>query len=125
MPLGLLLQLIAAGMGSPEYSYVVRGATLQCSNGTDPGVLNMPTCHGVYIKDQPVMNVADTVVDANISVFGFCKSTQALCTPEFCTKWSDGQEHVLLDQEPALLSKSKLVCSKYGGEITIVHDGQL
>jgi hypothetical protein len=125
MLLDVLLRMLAAGMSHSEYTYVVRGASLKCSQGTDDGVLNLPECHGIYSKDQPVMSVADAVFDTHVSVFGFCKITQQPCAPEFCTPWSDGQENVLIDREPALLSKSKLICSANGGEITIKNDGQV
>ncbi|GEB35757.1 MULTISPECIES: DUF4280 domain-containing protein [Brevibacillus] len=118
-----LLRALSAGIFGEEYSYVVRGATAKCSQGTDPGVLNLPTCHGVYSRGKPVMNVADHASGANIGCFGFCKLTGSQCVPQTPEKWTDGKEDVLVDNEPALLSKSRLVCTA-SGIITIDKDGQ-
>lgn len=119
-----LLQVLAMGLFSPEYSYVVRGATLKCSKGTDPGILNLPLCHGVYSLDKPVMNVADHVPGVNIGCFGFCTAAGGgLCVPQTTSKWTDGKHDVLIDNEHALLSKSQLVCN-LSGIITIETDGQ-
>ncbi|WP_010502957.1 DUF4280 domain-containing protein [Paenibacillus elgii] len=71
--LDLLIGAIVKGLFQAEQKYVVRGATLKCSLGTDPGVLNLPKSHGVYIKKKPVMTVADCTPD-NIGCFGFCQA---------------------------------------------------
>ncbi|GIP59573.1 MULTISPECIES: DUF4280 domain-containing protein [Paenibacillus] len=131
MIIPMLLRSLVLNLAEEDYSYVVRGAVLKCSQGSQPGVLNLPTCHGVYIKDQPLLNVADAVCGANISkigAFGMCKLTWDICRPEIAPgmEWTDGKKDVLIDGEPALLSKSKLVCSckDPGGIITIENDGQ-
>ncbi|MWC30010.1 DUF4280 domain-containing protein [Paenibacillus sp. MMS18-CY102] len=123
--LSLLLQMLLSGIAGGEHSYVVRGATLKCSNGTDPGVLNLPMCHGVYIKDASVMNIKDCLPITNISTFGICKETGDFCQPAFCNpaQWSSGKEDVLLDEEPALLNNSTLTCLNKG-IISIENDGQ-
>lgn len=119
-----LLQALTMGLFSPEYSYVVRGATLKCSQGTDPGILNLPLCHGVYSLNKPVMNVADHVPGVNIGCFGFCKAAGGdECVPQTFSKWTDGKHDVLIDNEHALLSRSQLVCNR-SGIITIEKDGQ-
>lgn len=149
MFLPLLIKALAQGALSGEHSYVVRGAKLQCSQGTDPGVLNMMYSHGVFIKDKPVLNVDDAICGANISkinAFGLCKLKQGLpCEPEiaFGSKWTGGKEDVLIEGAPALLNNSTLMCSCQGvqeaiasffgadstgsgggGIITITDDGQ-
>ncbi|MFC7558036.1 DUF4280 domain-containing protein [Paenibacillus farraposensis] len=142
MFLPLLIKALAQGALSGEHSYVVRGAKLQCSQGTDPGVLNMMYSHGVYIKDKPVLNVDDAICGANISkinAFGLCKLKQGLpCEPEiaFGSKWTGGKEDVLIEGAPTLLSNSTLMCSCQGvpgisssvqgggGIISIIDDGQ-
>lgn len=128
MFLPIILQALVSGMLSGEYSFVTRGATLKCTQGTDPGVLNMMIDHGIYSQNEPLLNVADAVCGANISkegAFGFCKVTGDVCKPTipFGSKWSDGKEDVLIEGEQALLSKSTLVCS-CGGMISIEQDGQ-
>lgn len=120
----MLLQALMSGMLEGEHFYVVRGAVLKCSEGSDPGVLNLPTSHGVYIKDQPVLHVMDAVPIDNISHFGFCKKTGGVCEPLTCGPWTDGKKDVLIDEQPALLSQSQLMCTT-GGTITIDQDGQL
>ncbi|MED1781417.1 DUF4280 domain-containing protein [Brevibacillus fortis] len=117
-----LLQLLAP-KAHGEYSYVVRGATVKCSEGTDTSFLNLPQCHGVYARGKPVMNIADNVVDANIGCFGICRDTGTVCTPMIANKWTDGKHDVLVENEPALLSKSELICT-VKGIITIEKDGQ-
>ncbi|MFB5674188.1 DUF4280 domain-containing protein [Paenibacillus terreus] len=149
MLLPVLLSALAQGALGGEHSYVVRGAALKCSQGTDPGILNAMYSHGVYIKGKAVMNVADAIPGANISqeyAFGFCKLLGgAPCKPQiaFGTKWSGGKEDVLIEGEYALLSNSTLPCacqsalsnlSQVGfvndirsydpGVISIIDDGQ-
>ncbi|MFW5436755.1 DUF4280 domain-containing protein [Paenibacillus apiarius] len=118
-----LLQALASGLFSTEHSYVVRGATVKCSMGTDPGVLNLPECHGVYSKGKPIMNIADHIPGQHIGCFGFCDTLGGLCVPQIDAKWTEGKVDVLIDHEPALLSKSKLSCANKG-IITIDQDGQ-
>ncbi|RJG21434.1 DUF4280 domain-containing protein [Paenibacillus thiaminolyticus] len=119
---GLLLSL-ASGLFSGEHSYVVRGATVTCSKGTDPGVLNLPEDHGVYIKGEPLMNIADHFPGEHIGCFGFCETSGGLCVPQIYEKWTGGKRDVLIDNEPALLSNSKLSCTSKG-IISIEQDGQ-
>ncbi|WP_028590572.1 DUF4280 domain-containing protein [Paenibacillus massiliensis] len=117
MLLEMLVKALSQGLLGGEKTYVVRGATLQCSQGTDPGVLNMTSSHGVYIKDKPVLSVEDAVCGANISekyAFGLCKVLQGLpCEPqiEFGAKWTGGKEDVLIEGAPALLSNCTLTCN--------------
>ncbi|WP_046214885.1 DUF4280 domain-containing protein [Paenibacillus wulumuqiensis] len=118
--LGMLVQALAMNVLGGDDSYVSRGAMLKCSQGTDPGVLNLPIDHGVYVHDpeKPLLNVADAICapNGNISsegAFGFCKVTGSLCKPviNFGTKWSNGQTNVLIDGEHALLTRSTLPCA--------------
>ena len=59
-----------------SYSYVVRGAKIYCTCGTHIRQLDMPVCHGSYIREKPMMNEQDCKVglDANIPPFGACRS---------------------------------------------------
>lgn len=151
MLLQMLVKALSQGAFGGEKTYVVRGATLQCSQGTDPGVLNTMYSHGVYIKDKPVLSVEDAICGANISkkyAFGLCKLLQgAPCEPqiEFGAKWTGGKEDVLIEGAPALLSNCTLTCNckgipgarmpigpalivvdipESGGIISITDDGQ-
>ena len=58
-----------------EIRYVVRGATLRCSHGTQWGRLDLPQSHGAYIHTYPIMIKTDTVPFDNIPSFGGCKGT--------------------------------------------------
>jgi len=125
MLLPMLVKALLSGGFSGEFTYVVRGAEISCSEGSDPGVLNLPLSHGIYIKEQPVMNIADVIPLANVGRCGFCKLDGALCVPvTFMNKWTQGKEDVLVEGEAALLSRSELTCNK-GGTIKIDMDGQL
>jgi hypothetical protein len=64
------------------YEYLVRGATLICSNGTHKRKLNLPKCHGVYIGEHPVMHELECVSEA---VCGRDKCNIALCNGKFWT----------------------------------------
>ncbi|MFC7677699.1 DUF4280 domain-containing protein [Paenibacillus sp. GCM10028914] len=73
-------------MGEPEKSYVVAGAVLTCSFGTQAVALTMPVSHGVFIKDKAQMNIQDYQPMLNIKPFGNCRSmsnpaVQAANTP--------------------------------------------
>ncbi|MDR0266767.1 DUF4280 domain-containing protein [Paenibacillus sp.] len=123
MSLFSIIGLIAAGLLAEGDTYVVRGAELTCSEGTHPSILNLPLSHGVYIKDKPVMNVADCVVQKNIGLFGFCKKVEDICQPGLCgSSWSAGKEDLLIDNEPALLDRATLTCA-LGGKIKIAKNG--
>jgi len=58
------------------YHYVVRGAGIYCTYGSHLRRLDMPVCHGVYIRGKPLMNEQDCKVglDANIPDFGACQA---------------------------------------------------
>ena len=104
--------------------YVVRGGTINCSLGTLPDVLNMPYSHGVFLKDQPQMNIADSVSGSNIICFGGCTVTKSKCVPSIATKWINmAGTKLKIDGEDALLKNANLICV-IGGRITISDSGQ-
>jgi len=59
-----------------EYPYVVRGAQIYCTWGSHSRRIDMPACHGSYIREKPNMHEKDCQVglDANIPPFGACFS---------------------------------------------------
>lgn len=59
---------------TPQYSYVVHGAEAFCPCGSRSGRLTIPTCHGTYMHDMPIMTVYDSEADKNVKCFGFCNS---------------------------------------------------
>jgi len=56
--------------------YVVRGARFYCTYGSHIRRIDMPVCHGSYIREKPMMHKFDSKVglDANIPPFGACTS---------------------------------------------------
>lgn len=62
-----------------QYEYLVRGATLVCSNGSHKRKINLPKCHGVYVGEHPVLHELECVPEplcgleqCNITFFGVC-----------------------------------------------------
>jgi hypothetical protein len=124
--------------------YAVRGACIYCEYGTHTRRLNLPTCHGVYVNEHPIMNATDCKAEENISYLGICKhpdnpSTETIylinmegkqeegkpCEPLFYsgTTWKKTKETTLIDGEPALTKESELYCA-HGGVIHIERSGQ-
>ena len=60
------------------YPYVVRGAKIICTFGSHIRRIDMPVCHGSYIRNKPMLNELDCVVglDANVPSFGACVSPE-------------------------------------------------
>jgi hypothetical protein len=106
--------------------YVVRGAMVKCTLGTCPDVLNMPFSHGVFLKDKPQLNVADSVSGANIKCFGACakSSPPPPCTPVFCGQWINVHKtHLKIENKDALIQDANLMCAS-GGIVSIETCGQ-
>ena len=80
-------------MSKEAYPYIVRGAKIFCTYGSHIRYLDMPVCHGSYIREKPMMHKRDCKVglDANIPPFGACIS------PE-----NTGQEIIIHDAENIL-----------------------
>ncbi|MFF2484379.1 DUF4280 domain-containing protein [Paenibacillus sp. NPDC058071] len=125
-----------------ESAYVVRGAKMQCSFGSNHRRINLPQSHGAYVNDKPMMNETDQVPEENIAYFGVCSSvsnsnTEVLyligqngvpvngkrCCPAFLGNWVNTKADALVDGKPALTTKSQLICM-HEGIITFVDDGQ-
>lgn len=58
----------------PSYSYVLHGAQAYCSYGSRLARLTIPTCHGTYMHDMPIMTIEDSEAQTNIKAFGFCSA---------------------------------------------------
>lgn len=56
--------------------YLVRGALLRCSCGTNSRKLNLSPCHGVYFKEHPLVHMMDCRqgegAEDNITWYGVC-----------------------------------------------------
>ena len=125
------------GSGS-EQSYVVKGATLKCSQGDKESKLN-PTDHSIFIKNKPQANIMDFKPNLNIKPFGKCKSLanptvaaataankgrlKMPCVPMITMPWLNGKNDTIIDNAPALLNKSTNMCI-WCGKISIKEDGQ-
>jgi len=122
-------------------AYVVRGAKMKCSKGTNITRINLPESHGSYSNGNPVMNENDYVVGKNISCFGICRGacpssgditlkkknggtvTGKKCQVKIIKEWMNAKEDTLVDGLPALTTDSTLICA-YGGIIKFISDGQ-
>lgn len=67
---------------SEENEYLVRGATLICTNGSHKRKINLPKCHGVYVREHPVLHEKECLTEpdygkeqCNITPFGVCIPT--------------------------------------------------
>ncbi|WP_139488160.1 DUF4280 domain-containing protein [Brevibacillus dissolubilis] len=126
--------------GGDKQSYVVAGAVLGCSFGSEQSKLKTPFSHGVYIKNKAQMNIKDFTPLVHIMPFGKCSSLsnptvaaataanngvlkEMPCIPVVTMPWINGKADVLIDEEPALLNKCTNQCM-YCGTISIQDDGQ-
>ena len=104
--------------------YVVRGAKIRCRRGSNMEVINIPSSHGVLIKDKYQLNVADSKPGINIRSFGLCRITDTVCTPSIRTKWVNLYDtNLLIEEEEALIKDAILFCTQ-GGMIEIIDSGQ-
>ena len=104
--------------------YVVRGGTVNCSAGSHPDVLNMPYSHGVFLKDQPQLNITDSNSGKNIISFGGCGIKLGKCVPALPSDWVNlSVTKLRIDDEEALMKDAVLFCA-IGGKITISDSGQ-
>ena len=119
---------------------VCSGATLQCSFGTAPSVMNVLPQNRV-LTGTPDANIADHIPMANILPFGLCTSlanptvaaataaalgvlTPMPCIPATAAPWIVGAPTVLLANMPTLNNTSKLMCT-WAGVISVVNPGQV
>ncbi|QDX92974.1 DUF4280 domain-containing protein [Brevibacterium sp. JNUCC-42] len=131
---------IAGGEGAKK-SYVVAGAILTCTFGTQKSRLKTPLSHGVFVKDKAQMNIKDFVPNVNIMPFGRCgnlanpevaAATEANggylkrmpCMPIVTMPWIGGKENKLIEDAPVLLNDCTNMCLHCGGQISIIDDGQ-
>lgn len=140
-----------AAPGEAEYPYIVAGARMFCDKGSHFRRLDLPLCHGTYIRDIPMVNRNDSSYPDNVSMFGICvggaqkngtlmeyngSNIEDLlpfegvdfpiigypCIPKV-GRWLNPKDDVLVDGVPAITTESTLVCI-YGGVIGFVDDGQ-
>ncbi len=118
---------------------VVMGASMQCSFGVAPSVLNVLP-DKMTLATTPVANIMDNKAFVNILPFGMCNSmanptvasataaalgvlTPMPCIPNTVAPWAPGSSTVLIKNMPALNNSSSLTCL-WGGVIQISNPGQ-
>ncbi len=126
-------------MGCP---HVCSGATLQCSFGAAPTVLNVLPVNRTLTSSMPAANLMDHIPLVNIPTFGMCSSianpmvaaataaalgvlTPMPCIPATAAPWiPGGAPTVLLGPMPALDANSTLMCT-WAGVIKVAMPGQV
>lgn len=118
---------------------VCGGATLQCTFGLAPSVLNVLPQEKV-MNVMPVATVMDNKPLVNVMPFGMCQSmanptvaaataaalgvlTPMPCIPVLTAPWTPGSTTCMIGGKPALNQSCKLMCT-YGGSISVVNPGQ-
>jgi hypothetical protein len=104
--------------------FVVDGATLKCSFGTD-------TCKLIVLPRKEMLtgkymaNITDSKI-VNIPSFNLCilYYPPLPCTPA-CDEWISGKPDFLVEEKDALLDSSVVVCMICGGMITVTDCGQV
>jgi Domain of unknown function (DUF4280) len=116
-------------------------ATLMCSFGVAPSVLNVLPVNKTMTSYLPAATIMDHIPMTNIMPFGMCTTpsnpavaaatTAALgvltpmpCVPVTPAPWVPGSPTVLLGNQPTLNNTSTLNCI-WGGVITITVPGQV
>jgi hypothetical protein len=106
--------------------FIVDGAELKCSLGTNPGKLIIPMPRKEQLLGKGVANILDCKL-SNIppATFGSCKVTSPPkpCTPT-CIKWISGKCNAKAAGQDSLLDDSIVVCVAGGGMIEITDCGQ-
>lgn len=76
--------LMQYGVNKENPAYLVRGAELVCSQGTNKRMMNLNKCHGVYIKEHAVVHELDCIQgdEENITWFGVCNPGEGLETDD-------------------------------------------
>ncbi|WP_322977780.1 DUF4280 domain-containing protein [Pseudomonas sp. C11] len=125
-------------MGCPQ---VCSGATLQCSFGAAPSMLNVLPTNRTLTGGMPAANIMDHIPLVNIMPFGMCMSmanpmvaaataaalgvlTPMPCIPATATPWIPGAPTMLLGNMPSLDSNCSLMCN-WAGVIKVVMPGQM
>lgn len=125
-------------MGCPQ---VCSGATLQCSFGVAPSVLNVLPVNRMLTNNMPAANIMDHIPLVNIMPFGMCQSpanpmvaaataaalgalTPMPCIPATMSPWIPGAPTMLLGSMPSLDANCVLMCN-WAGVIKVAMPGQM
>lgn len=119
---------------------VCSGASVQCSLGAAPSVLNVLPANRTLTGGRPAANVLDSKPFVNIASFGMCMSpanptvaaataaalgvlTPMPCAPLIPGPWVPGSPTVMVAGAPALNTTSVCQCA-YGGVVRVTLPGQ-
>lgn len=119
---------------------VCGGATLSCSFGVAPSVMNVLPVSRV-MSAMALASIMDNIPMVNILPFGMCNSmanpmvaaataaamgvlTPMPCIPVTTAPWMPGVPTVLIGNKPALDNNCRLMCN-WGGVIQVVNPGQM
>ena len=122
-------------------SFVVSGASIQCSMGTTPGTLMATSQQTVLMNGKPAATVRDVVPITSVTPCGMCTSlanptvasataaalgvlTPMPCVPAPAGIWVGGSAGVMAGGMPCLTNTATLTCA-YGGSIRILSPGQI
>ncbi|AGR58609.1 hypothetical protein A464_1423 [Salmonella bongori N268-08] len=117
------------------------GATICCSFGLAPSVLNVLPANRTLVGGLPMATIMDNKPMVNILPFGMCSSmanpsvvaataaalgvlTPMPCIPATVAPWMPGSPTALVGNMPALNMQSQLMCM-WAGIIQIVQPGQM
>ncbi|HHX9846268.1 TPA: DUF4280 domain-containing protein [Salmonella bongori] len=120
---------------------VCTGATICCSFGLAPSVLNVLPANRTLVGDLPMATIMDNKPMVNILPFGMCSSmanpsvvaataaalgvlTPMPCIPATVAPWMPGSPTALVGNMPALNMQSQLMCM-WAGIIQIIQPGQM
>jgi len=103
-------------------SYLVKGAKIKCTCGSQVGELKVENKNVCLLK-VPIATVDDCEVDKNIPRFGICSVTGKPCVPMILGKWLCPHEQTKINGASAITTESALVCGK-GGIILSETNGQ-
>lgn len=120
---------------------VCATASIMCTFGVAPGVLNVLPLNKVMTCNLPAANIMDHKPFLNIPPFGLCSAptnpaviaatsaalgvfTPAPCIPATTFPWVPGVLKTLIAKMPAVNNTCKLNCM-WGGIISVVSPGQV
>ena len=120
---------------------VCATATIKCTFGVAPGVLNVLPVNRVLTSNMPAANIMDHKPFLNIPPFGMCLTlsnpavaaatsaalgvfTPAPCVPVTSFPWVPGAIQTHIANFPALNNTCTANCM-WGGVITVLNPGQV
>ena len=111
-------------MADLQDTYVVHCATVTCTQGMRGSMIVLQNTHGIYLKQMPLMTVADCVKHTNIINFGGCYSMENPSTQKAAEEVQKKVEEECPDS--AIDKIGKFFCGKKKKEeVSIDNTGEL